>query len=219
MRIDSEDTTARTTAGKDDQLQGSAGRQRNLYIVSAPSGAGKTTLCDAALRHFKDLSYSVSYTTRSPRKGEIHGKDYFFVSKSEFEAGIRSGRWAEWAQVHGHFYGTSVQQIRDSLNAGRDILMDIDVQGARQMVARFPAAVTIFIMPSSEKELNRRLQIRGTDDQQTIALRLANARKEMTQKDKYRHIIVNDDLSKATDQFVDLIEQYRCGRLAVDART
>ena len=198
----------------DDQTQPTqaTGQQpSNLYIVSAPSGAGKTTLCEAALKHFKDLRYSVSYTTRAPRTGEIPGQDYFFVSRSEVEAGIRSGRWAEWAEVHGHFYGTSAQWIRDNLNAGRDSLMDIDVQGACQMVARVPAAVTIFIMPPSEEALGRRLRHRGTDDPRTISLRLENARQEMTQKDKYRHIIVNDEPAKAKGRFIDLIEQYRSG--------
>lgn len=162
------------------------------------------------------MSYSVSYTTRGPRQGEIHGRDYFFISKPEFEKGIRTGRWAEWAEVHGHYYGTSARQIRDTLASGRDILLDIDVQGTCQMVKCFPFAVTIFIMPPSEDELKRRLQLRGTDDLQTVALRLQNAHMEMAQKEKYQHIIINDDLPKAGDELIHLIEQYRSGRHSPD---
>lgn len=199
-----------------DRLHISGQYRCNLFIVSAPSGAGKTSLCNRVLKHFEDMSYSVSYTTRRPRQGEIHKRDYFFISKTEFEKGIRTERWAEWAEVHGHYYGTSARQIRDTLASGRDMLLDIDVQGTCQMVRRFPFAVTIFIMPPSEEELKRRLQLRGTDDSQTVALRLQNARMEMAQKEKYQHIIVNDDLIKAGDELIHLIEQYRSGRHSPD---
>jgi guanylate kinase len=186
--------------------------RRHLFIVSAPSGAGKTSLCDLALSYFDDLTYSVSYTTRAPRRGEIPAKDYFFISRQEFEEGIRAVRWAEWAQVHGHFYGTSARWISETLASGRDILMDIDVQGTCRMVDRFPQCVTIFIMPPSESELKRRLQQRNTDDSKSISLRLENARAEMAKKDKYRHIIVNDNLAKASNELIHLIKTYRCGR-------
>lgn len=114
-----------------EENQGSSvGRNGCLFVVSAPSGTGKTTLCYLARNHFSDLAYSVSYTTRQPRSGEQDGKDYFFISVEEFEKGIETGRWAEWARVHGNLYGTSARWIRDTMAAGRDILMDIDVQGA-----------------------------------------------------------------------------------------
>jgi len=180
-----------------------------LFVVSAPSGAGKTTLCSAVRRHFGDLAYSVSYTTRNPRPGEQHGKDYFFISQQAFETGIAQNRWAEWARVHGNLYGTSAQWIDETLAAGKDILLDIDVQGARQMLARFPGAITIFIRPPSMAALEARLAGRGTDDGATRALRLANAQEELAQQELYRHVVVNDDLERATRELIELLTRYR----------
>ncbi len=180
-----------------------------LFVVSAPSGAGKTTLCAAVRRHFGDLAYSVSYTTRAPRPGEQHGRDYFFITREEFEAGIANNRWAEWARVHGNLYGTSAQWINDTLLAGKDILLDIDVQGARQMLVRFPQAITIFIRPPSMAVLEARLTGRGTDDAAARALRLANAKAEMAQQDLYRHVVVNDDLGRATRELIALLARHR----------
>jgi guanylate kinase len=186
-----------------------ATRKGCLFVVSAPSGAGKTTLCNLVRQHFNDLAYSVSFTTRSPRPGEQHGKDYFFIGVDEFEKGIETGRWAEWARVHGNLYGTSAQWIHDTMATGRDILMDIDVQGARQILAHFPEAIAIFICPPSLEALEQRMRQRGTENEAVIALRMANAEKEMALQGMYRHVVVNDDLEKAADEFVALIEQYR----------
>lgn len=176
-----------------------------LFILSAPSGTGKTTLCKAVRRRFRDLAYSVSFTTRSARKGERHGKDYFFISTEEFKEGINAGRWAEWAEVHGHYYGTSAQWVNDILDRGQSILMDIDVAGTGQMVARFPQAETIFIMPPSLEELERRLLARGTDDEESIRVRLQNARTEMVAKGGYKHLLINDDLEQATRRLIALM--------------
>lgn len=183
-----------------------------LFIVSAPSGAGKTTLCDLVRKHFDDLAYSISYTSRPRRHGEKEGRDYYFVSEAEFEQGIAQNRWAEWARVHGNYYGTSAHWIQQTLAAGKDILMDIDVQGTRQMRGHFAQAVTIFIMPPSVAELERRLTTRGQDDAATIALRMNNAMAEMDQKANYDHVVVNDDLAKASKGLIDLIQQYRVRR-------
>lgn len=180
-----------------------------LFIVSAPSGAGKTTLCHAMLAHFPDLVYSISHTTRAPRKGEQSGVDYYFTPKDEFENGIAQHRWAEWAEVHGNYYGTSAEFIDETLSAGHDILLDIDVQGTRQMIKRYPEAVTIFIMPPSLEILQQRLEARGTDSPEVIALRLENAKKEMVHKDIYRHIVVNERLEDATAQMIAIFESYR----------
>lgn len=188
----------------------SEGSYGTLFIVSAPSGAGKTTLCNALRRHFVDLAYSVSHTTREPRPNEKNGQDYFFISREEFEQGIADGVWAEWAQVHGHHYGTSAQWIIAALDDGTDVLMDIDVQGTRQMVQRFPEAITIFIMPPSMAVLEERLRQRGAEDDATIALRMANAREEMAQKTIYRHVLVNDDLETAIDQLISIVQTYCC---------
>jgi len=180
-----------------------------LFIISAPSGAGKSTLCRAVLDRFTDLVYSVSYTTRSPRSGEQKGVDYHFIVKDEFEKGIASGRWAEWAEVHDHYYGTSADFLDGELSIGRDILLDIDIQGTRQILQRYPACVTIFIMPPSLETLKSRLQSRGTDSPEVIAVRLKNAREEMAQKDFYRHIITNDRLTDAVAELIAIFERYR----------
>jgi guanylate kinase len=180
-----------------------------LFIISAPSGAGKSTLCRAVRNRFSDLVYSVSYTTRSPRGTEQNGVDYHFISKDEFEKGIAHGRWAEWAEVHGHYYGTCADFLDGELSAGRDILLDIDIQGTGRILQRNPDAVTIFIMPPSLETLKFRLQSRGTDSPEVIAVRLKNAREEIAQKDIYRHIITNDRLADAVAELVAIFEKYR----------
>ena len=186
-------------------------RKSFIFIISAPSGAGKTTLCKAALAAFADMRYSVSFTTRPPRPGEENGQDYVFVTAPEFEAGIRNGRWAEWARVHGNYYGTSADVLAQSLSSGCDILLDIDVQGAQQICARFPESVTIFIMPPSLEVLRQRLVSRGTDRPEVIALRIENAGREMAQRDVYRHVVVNDDLETAITELIHIIDLYRNG--------
>ena len=192
-----------------DRPEATADFPGQLFIVSAPSGAGKTTLCTAVLERFPDLVYSISYTTRAPRNGETHGIDYFFVPKPEFERKMQEGFWAEWAEVHGHYYGTSGTFIDGELGAGRDILLDIDVQGARQILRRYPDSVTIFIMPPSWETLKRRLAARGTDSRQVIQRRLKAAEAEMAEKHRYRHIIVNEELASAVEDFSAIIRQYR----------
>ena len=199
------------TRQRDAAASPAASRKAFIFIISAPSGAGKTTLCKAALAAFADMRYSVSFTTRAPRPGEENGRDYVFVTAPEFEAGIRGGRWAEWAQVHGNYYGTSADVLAQSLSAGCDILLDIDVQGARQICARFPESVTIFIMPPSLEVLRQRLVSRGTDRPEAIAMRIENAGREMAQRDVYRHVVVNDDLETAITELIHLIDSYRNG--------
>ncbi len=180
-----------------------------IFILSGPSGAGKTTLRRRLLEAFDDLRYSVSYTTRAARPGEENGRDYVFVPSAEFEMGIGQGRWAEWAQVHGNYYGTSAEVLREGLAAGRDLLLDIDVQGARQICAHYPECVTIFIMPPSLAVLRERLESRGTDRPEVILRRLENAVAEMAQKDCYRHILVNDDLQTAARELIAFVGAYR----------
>jgi guanylate kinase len=180
-----------------------------LFVVSAPSGAGKTTLCRKALARYPDLRYSVSYTTRPPRKGEKNGTDYHFISTEDFESGIHDHRWAEWARVHGHYYGTSADVIDRARASGHDVLLDIDVQGARQLLNRYPQSVTIFVMPPSLTILRQRLEARATDAPETIEKRMQAAQTEIGQKYMYRHIIVNDVLADAVEALIELIGDYR----------
>jgi len=184
----------------------------NLYIISAPSGAGKTTICRAVLDRLKDITYSVSYTTRKPRKGEHDGVDYNFITTEDFKKGVENSRWAEWANVHGNYYGTSAEFLDNCLTSGNDILLDIDVQGAIQILKRYPDSITVFILPPSLDILKSRLESRGTDSKQSIVKRLAAAEKEMEKKDLYQHVIVNDNLSNAVSELIKIIESYshRC---------
>ena len=184
-------------------------KQAHLFIIAAPSGGGKTTLCHEVRKRFTDMLYSVSYTTRRLRDGEQEGVDYHFIDKKEFENGIAAGKWAEWALVHGNYYGTSADFLDKGLSDGRDILLDIDVQGTRQILERYTNCVAIFILPPSLEVLEQRLKARGTDSPESIAVRLRNADKEMKQKDLYNHVIVNDQLSKSVPALISIIENYR----------
>lgn len=177
-----------------------------LFIISAPSGAGKTTLCRRIRERYPDLRYSISYTTRKHRAGEIDGRDYYFIDTAAFIEGISDNKWAEWAVVHGHYYGTSAEWIDRNLAAGHDVLLDIDVQGTRQMLRRYPDAVTIFILPPSMDVLRKRLESRNTDRAEEIEKRLVEAENEMAQSSLYRHVIVNDQLTAAADALASIID-------------
>lgn len=179
-----------------------------IFVVSAPSGAGKTTLCAAMRRRFPMLRYSVSTTTRPPRPGERDGVDYHFTGTDAFETGISEGAWAEWARVHGNYYGTSAAVLQAAVDGGRFILLDIDVQGAAQIVERFPDSVTIFIMPPSRDVLRQRLAGRGTNDPEDVARRMAAAETEMAASGRYRHIVVNDDLDDAIAELTGVFGRY-----------
>ncbi len=180
-------------------------KKGRLFVVSAPSGTGKTTLCRLLIEEFSGMSYSVSLTTRKPREGEVHGKDYHFVTVAEFERMIENDELVEWANVHGNYYGTSLTFIRESLDRGRDILLDIDVQGAASIRKAYPEAVTIFIMPPSMEVLRQRLEKRGTDCPEVIETRIRNAVEEIGHKDQYTHVIVNDRLDIAKQQLFELV--------------
>jgi guanylate kinase len=181
----------------------------NLFIISAPSGAGKTTLCKALLERFSDIVYSISHTTRPPRGNEKNGQDYFFIAKEDFEKKLKEGYWAEWANVHGHFYGTSREFLDHYLSKGRDILLDIDVQGTRQILEHYPNSVTIFIMPPFLEALRFRLESRATDASHVIEKRLKDAGKEIEHRHIYQHVIVNDKLDEAVDRLTSLVANYR----------
>jgi len=188
----------------------SGGRRRGrLFVVSAPSGAGKTTLCQGLLERVPAMARSISYTTRAPRPGERQGVDYHFIAPEDFRDGIAKNRWVEWARVHENFYGTAADAIEEKLAAGIDLVMNIDVQGADQIRARFPDSVRVFIMPPSLAELRRRLEKRGGDDPAAIEIRMAAAEQEMARRHDFDHIITNDDLDRAFDELVAIVVSYR----------
>lgn len=182
----------------------------HLYIVSAPSGAGKTTLVRMLLGNDPGIGLSVSYTTRAPRAGEVDGVAYHFVDVPTFLALRDRGEFLEWAEVHGNYYGTSRTWIAGQMAAGRDILLEIDWQGARQVRAEFTDAIGVFVLPPSRAELERRLTGRGTDDAATIARRLAAAGEEMRHVADFDYVIINDDLQQA---LADLLAVVRAARL------
>ena len=184
-------------------------RRGNIYIVSAPSGAGKSTLCRELLKSYPDITYSISHTTRSPREGEKDGVDYHFVSRKAFEERIEKNMMAEWAEVHGNYYGTSIETLKDSAAKGVDVLLDIDVQGAKQLCEKMPECITVFIMPPSMEELLARLEKRGTDTPETISRRMQNAQGEMAESGFYQHVIVNDDLKAAVASFESVVASCR----------
>jgi guanylate kinase len=193
-------------------------RQGTLFVVSAPSGAGKTTLCREVRLRLPDLAYSVSYTTRAPRSAEIAGADFVFVTEAEFRAHQARGDFAEWATVHGNLYGTRASLLEEALREGRDVLLDIDTQGAAQLRVRYPEAVLVFIVAPSMDELAQRLRERRSDAESEIARRLARAREEITLWRRYDYLVVNRDLKEAADHLTAIITAERCrtARLALD---
>ena len=187
-------------------------RRGLMLVVSAPSGGGKTTLCDRLRAEFSRLRYSISYTTRPMREGEQDGVHYNFVDQAQFKARLARGEFAEWALVHGHRYGTTTAAIDASLARDRDVLFDVDWQGAVQLKRRYPDdAVMVFILPPSLQVLSSRLRGRGTDADQVIQRRLAVAREEIRHYHEYGHLVVNDQLDQAYD---DLRCVYRAARLS-----
>jgi len=183
-----------------------------LLIVSSPSGAGKTTLCNRLRGEFPDLRFSVSHTTRRPRRTEIDGREYHFIDQPMFEQMIRIGSFAEWARVHDHFYGTSLKEIEMARASARGVLFDIDYQGARQIKASLPDAVGVFILPPSLTELERRLRGRGTEDEPTTLRRLKNAKSEIEHYGIFDYVIVNDEINRAYEQLRGVVYAERCKR-------
>lgn len=181
-----------------------------LFVISAPSGAGKTTILKPILASIPAIDFSVSHTTRRPRPGEINGQDYYFVDVDQFVIMRQDGDFLEWAEVHGNFYGTSQRAVMAQLARGQDVILDIDVQGARQLQARQDLDATyIFIAPPSLAELERRLTGRQTETAETIALRLQNASQELQAANLYDYIIVNDHLQQAKAMLTAIILEKR----------
>jgi len=184
----------------------------HLYIVSAPSGAGKSSLVNALVERMPGIFVSVSHTTRAQRPGEQDGQHYHFVNESTFESLVNEGAFLEHANVFGHYYGTSVHSVEAQLDAGHDVILEIDWQGAQQVRARLPEARSVFIAPPSIDALQERLVKRAQDSAEVIARRLSEARADMTHFDEYQYVIVNQDFTVALDQLCAIVS---AGRLEV----
>lgn len=185
-------------------------REGVIFIISAPSGAGKTTLCKEIIDIFPGLRHSVSYTTRQPRSGEVHGRDYFFIPQDEFRRMAEAGEFAEWAEVHGNFYGTSIRTLEECRCQGIDVILDIDCQGARQLKERYHGGVYVFILPPSYEELRRRLNGRSSDSDEVINRRIDAAAGEIRESRWYDYIIVNDRFSRAVEELKSVVIAERC---------
>jgi guanylate kinase len=183
-----------------------------VLIVSSPSGAGKTTLCQRLRAELPALRFSVSHTTRRPRGVEIDGREYHFVDTATFDKMVEAGKFAEWARVHDHLYGTSFAEIDLARAGSRGVIFDIDHQGARQIKASIPGAVGVFILPPSLAELERRLRGRGTEDEAAAARRLANARAEIEHYGIFDYVIVNDAFERAYEELRSIVIAERCRR-------
>jgi len=171
-----------------------------LFVVSAPSGAGKTTLCNRLLGRVNTIGYSVSYTTRTPRHDETDTEDYYFVSEEEFRGMIERDEFLEWAQVHGNYYGTSRLKVEEILETGRDVLLDIDPKGARQLREKLDYGIYVFITAPSMKDLETRLINRRTESEEIMRVRLENAREEIKHIHEYDYVIVNNEINRASNE-------------------
>lgn len=192
-------------------------RRGTLFVVSAPSGAGKTTLCRELRERVPDLAYSISFTTRAPRTGEVNGRDFHFVDAERFRRLREEGVFAEWATVHDNLYATSATALEAALAGGRDVLLDIDTQGADQLRARYAEAVLVFVVAPSLADLDQRLHERKSDAEGEIARRLRRAREEIAMWRQYHYLIVNRDLKEAVEQLAAIVvaERSRTTRLSL----
>lgn len=187
-----------------------------VFVVSAPSGAGKTSLCRAVTDSLDNIMHSVSYTTRAPRPGELDGRDYHFVTPARFRDMVAAGDFAEWAEVHGNMYGTSRRILDDMVSKGMDVILDIDTQGAKQIKERYGKAVFLFIMPPSMEILEERLRNRGSDNEAEIQKRMRRAYDEIRDYGMYDYVIVNRDFDRALSELRSVIVAERCRRSLVD---
>jgi guanylate kinase len=180
-----------------------------IFIISAPSGSGKSTLVRRLLAWDRKLLFSISYTTRAPRGEEVNGREYHFITRAEFEERLGRGEFLEHADVFGNYYGTHNGVVLEGERSGQDVVLDIDVQGARQLKEKLPGAVSIFILAPSKQELEKRLRSRGEDQEEVIGKRLAGAAREISHYQLYDYVLVNDDVDEASGQLIRIVEAER----------
>lgn len=191
-------------------MNNATSREGILFVVSAPSGAGKTSLCRELIDSFPDLRQSISFATRKKRKSEQDGVDYHFTNPETFRKMIAQQQLAEWAEVHGNLYGTSLETLVSAADEGIDLLLDIDCQGAAQLKRNYQQGVFIFILPPDYPELERRLHSRGTDAENVIERRLKNAEQEISQAQWYDYLVINDDFQSAREKLIAIVTAERC---------
>jgi guanylate kinase len=184
----------------------------SFIVVSAPSGTGKSSICQRLRQAHPEIDFSISYTTRPPRPDEADGKDYFFISREEFQERIGLGEFAEWAENYGNLYGTSLQTMKESLAKGCDVLLDIEPRGAKKIKQKFRGGVFVFVLPPSREELLHRLEGRGHETKEVIAARYARAESELKEIPWYDYVIFNDDLETAASQLISIYVAQKCRR-------
>jgi len=182
-------------------------RKGRLFVISGPSGTGKSTVINAVLKDRPELHYSISFTTRPRRGSEKNGVEYHFVTESVFRRMVDRNEFAEWAEVHGYLYGTSAKRIEEIMASGQDVVLDIDVKGARKLFSKYLDAVSVFIAPPNMKELEKRLIKRATDLDEVVKRRLENAKTEMAQAKRYTHVLVNEDLGRTVSEVEAIIDE------------
>ncbi|MBP2652924.1 MAG: gmk 2 [Firmicutes bacterium] len=181
-----------------------------LIVLSGPSGTGKGTICKELLQNYSNINYSISTTTRSPRAGEVNGVNYWFIAQEEFQSMVKNDELLEWAEVYGNYYGTPRRYVADLLDSGKDVVLEIDTQGAMQVKAKFPQGVFIYIVPPSIDELANRIYKRGSDSPEAIEKRLGCVRNELTCAYRYNYIVVNDQIAEATAKISAIINAEKC---------
>jgi len=185
-------------------------RKGLLIVISGASGTGKGTVCNRLLKEVPDMNYSISATTRQPREGEKDGVNYYFYTKEEFQKMVNEGGFLEWAEIYGNFYGTPLKKIEERLNLGEDILLEIDVQGALNVMKKYPQGVFIFLLPPSLQELEKRIRGRGTESGEVLAKRIAAAKDEISIGRKYTYTVVNDKVDKAVKKIKSILMAEHC---------
>ncbi len=180
-------------------------KKGQLFVITAPSGTGKTTIIDIIRKKIEGIGYSVSHTTRPPRTGEVNGVHYYFVTRKDFEKMIEAHEFVEWAVIYDHLYGTSMSSVESTLSSGKDLLLDLDIQGAQEIKKQFPEATLIFILPPSLEILHERLQGRSSQDDTSIGLRMGKAAEEIRKCRDYDYLVINDDLNQAAREVEAII--------------